>query len=286
MTSSPKEKIYQGVSPSNQILEGHSILLEEKKKLDQYRTKKKDSLHGQFDKNDFFQTLKKVEKDLLDAQKAIEKKMDHKTLNIFEGHLSLLKDKQFIDKVLDNLPDNGLINAIVIAVQQYKTLFDKIKNPYIKEKFQDLEGVIRLLLESLVKKKKPIQSRLYSNKIGIANTLYPSDIIQLAIENIKAIILINTGITSHIAIIATSFELPIFLAQKSSLLSIPEKTPLLLNCEAGKLYLNPSQGTLNDFKSTLAKKNQQENTAYFNEKKKFPNLLFKRKKKINAPCRY
>ena len=59
------------------------------------------------------------------------------------------------------------------------------------------------------------------NRIVIASDLYPSDVLRLASEDIEGIVLVSGGVTSHVAIIARSLQIPLMIANQPELLQLP-----------------------------------------------------------------
>ncbi|UCG78453.1 MAG: phosphoenolpyruvate--protein phosphotransferase, partial [Nitrospirota bacterium] len=75
----------------------------------------------------------------------------------------------------------------------------------------------------------------------------PSDILRLASEDIKGIILVGGGVTSHVAILARSLQIPLMIADEPQLLRIAEDTPVIMDAENGSIYVNPDEEVVREY---------------------------------------
>ncbi|HZV82846.1 MAG TPA: phosphoenolpyruvate--protein phosphotransferase, partial [Geobacteraceae bacterium] len=85
------------------------------------------------------------------------------------------------------------------------------------------------------------ETSFWQEKIVIAKELFPSDLLQMYADGVAGLILVGGGVTSHLAILARSLRMPMMIVDIPQLLSLPEKTTILLDAEAGNVYLNPDQ---------------------------------------------
>jgi phosphotransferase system enzyme I (PtsP) len=69
----------------------------------------------------------------------------------------------------------------------------------------------------------------------------------LASEDVKGIVLVSGGVTSHVAIIARSLKLPMVIAERSDLLKLPDGTPMLMDADIGSIYAGPSETIIQRF---------------------------------------
>jgi phosphotransferase system, enzyme I, PtsP len=69
----------------------------------------------------------------------------------------------------------------------------------------------------------------------------------LASETVAGIVYVGGGITSHVAIIARSLNIPMIITNQTDLLRLPEGINMLMDAEMGTLYVNPSLEIRNQF---------------------------------------
>jgi len=199
-----------------------------------------------YDLNDFYKAVQSTEKELEDLQNQIEETLSDVCSLIFTAQILMLKDKDFIEAVVDLINKQvSPVQAIIQVIEQYVQMFEALPNAYLREKKQDVKDIGIKLLENLTGVN---QSRHhYQQRIVIAQDLYPSDILKLASQNIKGIILLSGGITSHLSILARSLQIPLIITETRALLNLPSKTRILMDSDRGNIYINPSKDIIAPF---------------------------------------
>ena len=90
---------------------------------------------------------------------------------------------------------------------------------------------------------------MYKDHIVITQGLFPSDLLKLSSEAVKAIVLVGGGVTAHISILARSLDIPMTIVNSHDLLSLPDGTPVLVDAEVGNVYVDPDDIILERFGS-------------------------------------
>lgn len=199
--------------------------------------------------DDFYAAVKKTEETLERFQVEVEEKLADMASLIFTAQIMMLKDKGFIDAISGAIKSG--VNppaAIKTVVRDYVRKFQELDNPYLKEKAHDVEDVGIRLLECLVG--EIAESRDLHERIVIAREIYPSDMLQISSLNVKGLVLLRGGITSHIAILARSLELPLVFVDDPRLLGLSREDRVLIDADNGNIYINPTE----DVESSFARK--------------------------------
>ncbi len=197
--------------------------------------------------DDFYQAMRLAEEQLGILQKQIEEQLSDVASLIFTAQILMLKDKSFIDAIIEQI--RGGVNppqAIIHAVRKYIDIFNQIPNAYLREKSHDVEDVGRRLLFNLIG--FDIRQNDTEGRIVIARELFPSDILKLSSQKVKGIILLSGGVSSHLAILARSLQIPLVIAESLELLYLPAKTKIILDAEVGTIYVNPTEDIIASFK--------------------------------------
>ncbi|HEY5284654.1 MAG TPA: phosphoenolpyruvate--protein phosphotransferase, partial [Polyangia bacterium] len=121
----------------------------------------------------------------------------------------------------------------------YVEIFDRMDNAYMREKRYDVMDVGRRLLANL-SGHRDIESRREGH-IAIAAELLPSEVLKLGLEKVGGIVLLSGGVTSHVAVLARSLDLPLIFVDEPRLLEIPDGTRVLLDARQGNLFVAPDQ---------------------------------------------
>ncbi len=196
---------------------------------------------------DFLKAVEATKQQLTDLQDRLDQRLPESAALIFEAHFMILKDASFVDAMLAKIEQGvSAPEAIREVAGHYMALFSSAPSAYLKEKAQDIKDLARRLLNNL--HKKTLEDTDHAKgRIVIVRQLLPSDLLKLASEDVKGIVLVSGGVTSHVAIIARSLKLPMVIAERSDLLKLPDGTPMLLDADIGSIYAAPSETIIQRF---------------------------------------
>ena len=197
----------------------------------------------------FLKALERTKQQLTDLQDRLAQRLPESAALIFEAHFMILKDARFVDAMLAKIEQGVSVPGAVREVAgHYINLFSSAPSAYLQEKAHDIKDLARRLLKNL-RKDTAQDTDLAKGRIVIAQQLLPSDLLKMASEDVKGIVLASGGVTSHVAIIARSLKLPMVIAERSDLLELPEGTPILLDGDIGSIYTRPSETIIQRFES-------------------------------------
>ncbi len=192
---------------------------------------------------DFHEAVKRTTAQLEKAQKQVEEKLGDVASLIFTAQLLMLKDEEFIRSIEHQIEQQVPVRqAIMVAVKRYVTMFESLPNDYLKEKKYDVLDVGLRLLGCLEKGEE--RADFYKSHIVIAQELYPSEILKLYSQNIKGLILLSGGVTSHLSILAASLEIPLIITDEDDLLHLPPHTKICIDGEQGHIFISPQEDVL------------------------------------------
>ncbi len=239
-----KLKYIKGKVGSGGVAYGEAVVLPEYKNLRGLLESKRTILYTN---DDFHASVEKSQKELEVLERDIQEKISDVTSLIFGAQRLMLKDRAFIDAIAEQIKQGVHPPlAIVTVVEDYQSRLGKLKDDYLKEKGEDVCDVGRRLLENLSDKDDDLV--VLEGSIAIAWDLLPSDVLKLATQKIKGVILLRGGVTGHVAILAQSLHLPLIISDHEDLLSIPFGTKILIDGDQGNVYINPSAQILEPFK--------------------------------------
>jgi phosphotransferase system enzyme I (PtsP) len=197
----------------------------------------------------FLKALETTKQQLTDLQDRLAQRLPESAALIFEAHFMILKDARFVEAMLAKIEQGiSVPGAVRDVAGHYMALFSSAPSAYLQEKAQDIKDLARRLLNNL--RKETSQDTVYAKgRIVIVRQLLPSDLLKLASEDVKGIVLVSGGVTSHVAIIARSLKLPMVIAERSDLLELPDGTPMLLDADIGSIYAEPSAAIIRRFET-------------------------------------
>jgi len=209
-------------------------------------------LHHDFSKTytleDFRNATAATESQLEELQERVEHKLSDAASLIFTAHLMILKDKEFVGKISRRIESGVNAPAAVAGVAtEYMQGFLAGNNAYMREKINDIEDLALRLINNLVREGEEVS--VYKDHVVITQGLFPSDLLKLASEAAKAIILVGGGVTAHISILARSLNMPMVIVSTHEMLNLPDGTPVLVDADVGNVFIDPDDSILTRFGS-------------------------------------
>lgn len=148
-----------------------------------------------------------------DLKKLIETLREHLALEdvrVFECHLMLLDDPLLVEEAARLIRSSGLNAAAAVrrAVEQARTLFAKMNDPYFRERVRDLDDVERRLLRALTGCSANPLAELKTPSVIVADDLTPSETVRLPRDRVLGFATDGGSTTSHVALLARAMGIP------------------------------------------------------------------------------
>ncbi len=162
---------------------------------------------------------------------------------IIDAHILILQDPFFVNSVIDVIRSE-LINAewaLDVVVSRFLASFDKVEDPYLRERGQDIRYIYERLARILVVGKKPrISAATVKGKsIIIARDLSPADTIQLNLNRISGFATDVGGRTSHTSIVARALEIPAVVGVGNVTSLVRNNDLVVIDGDEGVVIINP-----------------------------------------------
>ena len=195
---------------------------------------------------DLARAAEETARQIKDLQDRIARRLPEAASLIFDAHLLMLHDDGFVGEMRRLARSGRPARAAVREVAaKYTAIFAASPQAYLREKVKDIEDIAQRLLANLEPAARREESA--AGSIVIARDLYPSDIVRRWAEGAKGFVLTSGGITTHVAILARSLQLPAVIADAPELAAVAPGTPLLVDGDTGNLYLQPRADVLKRF---------------------------------------
>ncbi|MEO9382587.1 phosphoenolpyruvate--protein phosphotransferase [Chromobacterium phragmitis] len=165
---------------------------------------------------------------------------------IFRAQAELLNDTDLITLSCQLMvAGHGVEWAWHQAVERLAEKISALGNPLLAARAADLRDVGRRVLFQLdpaLQGHAPVD--FGPDTILLAPDLAPSDTAALDLSRVKGLATAHGGPTAHTAILARTLGLPAVVAAGAALLDVADGSPAILDGDAGRLYLNPSDADL------------------------------------------
>jgi phosphotransferase system enzyme I (PtsI) len=193
----------------------------------------------------FKEAVKKARKQLKRIIDDVPKEFrDH--IYILDAHMMLLKDKMLYKGTIGHIESENVNAAwaLKMAVDEVKSIFKKMPDPYFRERGSDITHVSKLITENLLGTEPSNISGIDKRVIIVARDLSPAETTQIQLEKIQAFLTDSGGRTSHTCIIARSLEIPAVLGLGTATQQIKTDDLIIVDGSAGVVILNPDEETL------------------------------------------
>jgi multiphosphoryl transfer protein len=160
---------------------------------------------------------------------------------IFDAHLLFLDDDALLGPARHAIFEEGrnAAEAWDAAAEAVAAEYRSLDDDYMQARAEDLTGVARQVVAALTG--HPAGLALTRPGIVVAADLTPADTAALDRKLARGIATAAGSPTSHSAILARSLGIPAAVGLGETLLEVPEDTSLLLDGDAGVVYVDPAE---------------------------------------------
>jgi phosphoenolpyruvate-protein phosphotransferase len=163
---------------------------------------------------------------------------------ILEANRLMAEDPSLVQEIRSLTRESSAVAAVLQATERHADVLEAIPDPMLAARAADVrrlgERAARLLVGA------PALSTPLGPTIVVARDLGPADIAELDLAGgwIRGLALAGGGATSHAAIMARSFGLPLVVGLGEEILASGDGQTVVLDGEAGSAVLEPSESTL------------------------------------------
>jgi phosphoenolpyruvate-protein phosphotransferase (PTS system enzyme I) len=167
---------------------------------------------------------------------------------IFESHLQILQDEEFIEKVINEVRGSQHNADLVFFHQMHKTQASLAAtgDPYLKERAVDLRDVARRVILRLQGAEGKTH-QMTEPSIVVARELTPSMTVSLDREKVLAFVTERGGRTSHAAILARALEIPSVVGARGMLRQVEIGDKLIVDGGSGTVVVRPKERVLKEY---------------------------------------
>lgn len=151
--------------------------------------------------------------------------------------------------------DSGLTAEAAIERVQQRTRarMQEIDDPLLKERMHDLEDLSNRLLRIVSGRAgTAAQTGLAHDTVLIARNLGPADLLEYDRRRLKAVLLEEGSLTSHMVIVARAMGVPVIGRLSDVRHSVEEGETILVDGDAGSVLIRPSRALVTGFEHRMA----------------------------------
>ena len=200
----------------------------------------------------FKEAITESTKQLHEIKEKGRKNFDSKYLGIIDGHIMILQDEMLINETVERI-EKEKVNvewSFQKSVNRLRDIFLKTDDEYLRERERDIYHVGNLVLRNLIGHNLESVADLNEKSIVVSHDLSPSDVVQMKKDKVLGFLTEVGGKTSHVSIMAASFEIPAVVGLKDILNNASHGDPIIIDGNEGIVIINP---TKEEFKNYLKK---------------------------------
>ncbi len=198
----------------------------------------------------FQQALQKTMLELDECSQKVRATLGTEYAGLMDTHKLILQDPALKDAVIHKISADYLTarSAISITLSELAANFDKIEDPFFKERRNDIFDAGKRLLANLEGNKKDFLASIKRPSLLVAHDLFPSDTINLPENQILGFCTDVGGKTSHTALLAQSLNIPAVVGLSTASKDVANGDRLIIDGENGLLVINPDRYTLANYR--------------------------------------
>jgi phosphocarrier protein FPr/phosphocarrier protein len=171
---------------------------------------------------------------------------------IATAHAALLDDPVLLEAAMGSIAaGHGAGYAWHHAVAGQAHAMEQLDDPYLRERAADLRDIGAQLLAILGHRPEGGPTPMPDGAIVLARELLPSQFAALDATRLAGICTAEGGPTSHVAIMASAAGVPMLVAAGAGISGVKDGQTLVLDAEAGQLWLAPDERRLAEARTTL-----------------------------------
>jgi phosphotransferase system enzyme I (PtsI) len=173
---------------------------------------------------------------------------DH--FHIIEAHQLILRDEHLVDPTRRRIREERCNAewALRRTVEELKALFDSLGDDYFRERRSDVDFVGDRILGNLAGEQVDVTEAPPPGAVIVAHDLSPADTAQLHRNSVLAFVTDGGGKTSHGAILARAFQIPLVVGVEGASNRIAAGDQVIVDGNAGMVLLRPSADEVEDYR--------------------------------------
>jgi phosphotransferase system enzyme I (PtsI) len=170
-------------------------------------------------------------------------------LSIIDSHLLILKDRLLFEHTVAIIRQNN-VNAewaLAQVLNDIKDRFDRIDDPYIKERYADIRHVADRIFGLLAGRENDPLVKVPGGVIVVANDFSPEDTVRMHAEQVVGFLTEKGGVTSHTAIVARSLNIPAVVGLTHVTGVLATGDTVIMDGGSGRVILQPESAEIIGF---------------------------------------
>ena len=199
-----------------------------------------------------------TQRDLETMISTLKERSGHTDVRVFECHQMLLEDPVLFGETEKYiLEDHVNAEAAVRRTANHaRAQFERMNDPYFRERVRDLDDVERRLLKALTGFGGSPHLELKSPSIVIADDLTPSETVQLPRDYVLGFATNGGSTTSHVALLARAMGIPAVTGLGDITARVIAGETVLLDGTNGAVTIAPDEESIRSFSNLIERQKE------------------------------
>ncbi len=202
------------------------------------------------EKHDLQDALAEARREIDGMREVVGERFGPEFEAVFYTQIQILEDHGFVSKLEQGVEQSG--NALVSlreVLKDYRSTFERIENPYFRERGADVEDVGKRVMRKLLGVRRHIQP-MEPGSVVVVDQVYPELFAKLEMDLVASIVSEHGGATSHGAIFARTLEIPAVTGVSDLQREARAGETAIVDGNSGKVYLSPDDLLLAEYRRT------------------------------------
>jgi phosphotransferase system enzyme I (PtsP) len=193
------------------------------------------------EERDLMRAIQEARRELDDIREEMGDQFGPDFAAVFHVHIQMLEDKGFVARLGEAVRRRGdALEALRDVLGAYRRTFDRIEDPYFRERAWDVEDVGRRVMERLLGVREDAP-QLTEGAVVVVDNIMPGYFARLDLEKVGAIVSEHGGATSHGAIFARTLEIPAVSGVVDVQEAVRSGETAIVDGGRGRIYLSPDE---------------------------------------------
>ena len=241
---------YKGVSGSSGVAIGRGVVVYPPADLDVIPDRAITDFESEI--NDFSQALEAVREDIRRASNRLSQHLSSDEKALFDVYLKILNDNSLatsVEKKINN--GNWAQGALRQVIKTHIANFNKMDDPYLRERATDIRDLGRRILAHLQEKAPNLAERFNEPGIIVGEELTASMLGEIPIDKIKGLVSVMGSGNSHVAILARAMGIPTVMGVLDLPYAQLDKVDLIVDGYLGQVFTYPSENLTQNYKQIV-----------------------------------
>lgn len=160
---------------------------------------------------------------------------------LFDAYSHILSDDHLTDEIISEIQQGEWAQgAVKKVIKKHISFFDKVEDPYIRERSADIRDIGQRIIANL-QKKEALEISYPEKTVLVGKEVTASALAEVPAQNLAGLISIGGSPNAHVAIVARALNIPTIMGARNLDLDDIEGKEVFLDAYNGNIYIEPSK---------------------------------------------